>query len=146
MRRNASLARKSLISSATRCPPPALNPVQDNVAALLSFPLPHTIKQLQALLELVNFYRRFNPAAEAVLKTLTDCLRGGRAGSEKLQWTEPMLQAVSKAKAAVVTAMTLTHPAVGAELSLVVDKSADHVGAALLRNGHQGSCIRLGQL
>jgi cleavage and polyadenylation specificity factor subunit 1 len=103
-------------------------PLQDNVAALLSFPLPHTIKQLQVLLGLVNFYRRFIPAA-AVLRPLTDCLRSGRAGAEKLQWSEPMLQAVSKAKAAV--ASTLAHPTIGAELSLAVDASADHVGAAL---------------
>jgi hypothetical protein len=34
---------------------PVTNPLQDNVAALLNFPLPHTIKQLQALLGLVNF-------------------------------------------------------------------------------------------
>jgi hypothetical protein len=106
-------------------------PLQDNVAALLSFPLPHTIKQLQALLGLVNFYRRFIPAAAAVLRPLTDCLRGGRAGAEKLQWSEPMLQAVSKAKVAVAAATTLAHPTVGAELSLAVDVSADHVGAAL---------------
>jgi hypothetical protein len=42
-----------------------------------------------------------------------------------------MLQAVNKAKAAVEAATALAHPAVGAELSLVVDASADHVGAAL---------------
>jgi hypothetical protein len=98
---------------------------------LLKFPLPQNIKQLQALLGLVNFYRRFVPAAAAVLRPLTECLRGGKKGTEKLQWTEPMLQAVNKAKAAVAAATALAHPAVGAELSLVVDASADHVGAAL---------------
>jgi cleavage and polyadenylation specificity factor subunit 1 len=35
------------------------------------------------------------------------------------------------AVAAVAAVMTLAHPTVGAELSLAVDASADHVGAAL---------------
>jgi hypothetical protein len=106
-------------------------PLQDNVAALMNFPLPQNIKQLQALLGLVNFYRRFIPAAAAVLRPLTECLKGGKSGTEKLQWSEPMLLAVNKAKAAVAAATTLAHPAMGAELSLAVDASADHVGAAL---------------
>jgi cleavage and polyadenylation specificity factor subunit 1 len=38
---------------------------------------------------------------------------------------------VNTAKAAVAAATALAHPAKGAELSLVVDASADHVGAAL---------------
>jgi hypothetical protein len=61
-------------------------PLQDNVAALLNFPLPQTIKQLRALLGLVNFYRRFIPATAAVLRPLTDCLKGVRGGAEKIQW------------------------------------------------------------
>jgi transposase InsO family protein len=106
-------------------------PLQDNVAALLNFPQPQTIKQLQVLLGLVNFYRRFVPAAAAVLRPLTDCLCGGRGGNEKVEWTEPMLEAVDKAKAAVAAATHLAHPEVGAELSLAVDASADHVRAVL---------------
>jgi RNase H-like domain found in reverse transcriptase/Reverse transcriptase (RNA-dependent DNA polymerase) len=106
-------------------------PLQDNVATLLNFPQPQTIKQLQALLGLINFYRRFVPAAAAVLRPLTDCLRGGRGGGKKVEWTEAMLEAVDKAKAAVAAATHLAHPKVGAELSLAVDASADHVGAAL---------------
>jgi RNase H-like domain found in reverse transcriptase len=42
-----------------------------------------------------------------------------------------MLEAVDKAKAAVAAATHLAHPKVGAELSLAVDASADHVGTAL---------------
>jgi hypothetical protein len=55
-------------------------PLQDNVAAVLNFPQLQTVKQLQALLGLINFYRRFIPAAAPVLKPLTDCLRGNQAG------------------------------------------------------------------
>jgi RNase H-like domain found in reverse transcriptase/Integrase zinc binding domain len=106
-------------------------PLQDNVAAVLNFPQPQTVKQLQALLGLINFYRRFIPAAAAVLKPLTDCLRGSQAGSTAVEWTEPMLEAVAAAKAAVAAATHLAHPVVGAQLCLMVDASADHVGAAL---------------
>jgi RNase H-like domain found in reverse transcriptase len=104
-------------------------PLQENVTTLLNFPQPQTIKQLQALLGLVNFYRRFVPAAAAVLRPLTDCLRSG--GNEKVEWTEPMLEAVDKVKTAVAAAAHLAHPKVGAELSLAVDASADHIGAVL---------------
>jgi RNase H-like domain found in reverse transcriptase len=106
-------------------------PLQDNVTTFLNFPLPQTIKQLQVLLGLINFYRCFVPAAAAVLRPLTNCLHGSRGGSEKVEWTEPMLEVVDKAKAVVAAATHLAHPKVGAELRLAVDASADHVGAAL---------------
>jgi transposase InsO family protein len=111
-------------------------PLQDNIAAIINFPLPQTVKQLQALLGLVNFYRRFVPAAAAVLKPLTDCLKGGRGGAEKIEWQPAMLEAVNKAKAAVAAATHLAHPVIGAEIGLVVDASGEHVGAALQQRRH----------
>jgi cleavage and polyadenylation specificity factor subunit 1 len=56
-------------------------PLQSRVAAIQKFPPPATVQQLQAFLGLFNFYRRFVPAAAAVVRPLTDALRGNPAGN-----------------------------------------------------------------
>jgi hypothetical protein len=43
-----------------------------------TFPAPHTIKDLQAFLGLFNFYRKFVKGAAAIIRPLTDALRGGK--------------------------------------------------------------------
>ncbi len=45
------------------------------VDAILEYPQLATVQQLQAFLGVVNFYRRFVPAAARVLKPLTQALR-----------------------------------------------------------------------
>jgi len=51
-------------------------PLPRHVAAIQEFPPPQDIKQLQQLLELVNFYRHFLPSIARTLKPLTELLRG----------------------------------------------------------------------
>jgi hypothetical protein len=51
-----------------------------NVSAILEFPRPGTVKELQGFLGLLNFYRRFLPAVAATLRPLTDALKRGRKG------------------------------------------------------------------
>jgi RNase H-like domain found in reverse transcriptase/Reverse transcriptase (RNA-dependent DNA polymerase) len=108
-----------------------IQPLSSHTTAILCHPLPATVKQLQALLGLVNFYRRFIPAAAKLLRPLTDYLKGGKAGNEQVVWSPERLAAVEAAKQAVAQATHLVHPLPGAEISLFVDASADHVGAAL---------------
>jgi hypothetical protein len=79
----------------------------------------------------VNFYRRFLPKAAKILKPLTDSLRGSLKPTDSLLWSQEMSAAFAAAKAAVAAATFLVHPTPGAEISLMVDASADHVGAAL---------------
>jgi hypothetical protein len=47
----------------------------------------HRIQQLQGFLGLFNFYRRFIPGAAAVIKPLTDTLKGGKSGKTAVKWT-----------------------------------------------------------
>ena len=56
-------------------------PLKRHVAAISKFPAPTTVKELQAFLGLVNFYRRFLPSIARTLIPLTDFLKGGKAGS-----------------------------------------------------------------
>jgi hypothetical protein len=106
-------------------------PLQGNVKAILDFPQPQLVKQLQGFLGSVNFYRRFLPGAAKFLKPLTDSLKGSPKPAALVQWSPEMVEAFKTAETAVATATYLVHPSPGAEICLMVDASADHVGAAL---------------
>jgi hypothetical protein len=106
-------------------------PLPSHMAAIQDFPRPTIIKELQAFLGIVNFFRQFLPSIARVLQLLTDALRGGKKGADKLEWSAAMDAAFAGAKQSLLTATHLTHPTVGVELSVVVDASATHVGACL---------------
>jgi len=106
-----------------------ISPLPDRVAAITKFPRPTTVRGLQTYLGMVNFYRRFLRGAAQVLRPLTNALVGQPAG--QLTWTGDMVAAFEASKAAMCSAAELAHPVEGAELSLVVDASATHVGAVL---------------
>jgi cleavage and polyadenylation specificity factor subunit 1 len=104
-------------------------PMEKHVAAVRKFPQPTTVKELQGYLGLINFYRRFLPAVAKILVPLTDVLKGGRKGSEQLEWTEAMQAAFKQSKESLCQATTLAHPDSKAQLGLWVDASAAHIGA-----------------
>ena len=106
-------------------------PLTSQTAAIENFPQPNTIKELQGFLGLINFYRRFIPAAANILLPLTDSLRGGSSGSTRLKWSPEMSASFNSAKSSLSSITQLAHPCAAAKLVLVVDASATHVGAAL---------------
>jgi hypothetical protein len=89
------------------------------------------VKELQGFLGLVNFYRRFIPAAASILKPLTDSLKGGPKGAQRIEWRPPMEKSFHDIKAALAEVTLLAHPLPHAHLSIAVDASASHVGACL---------------
>jgi hypothetical protein len=103
-------------------------PLPRHVSAIQDFPPPQDVKQLQQFLGLVNFYRRFLPAIARTLKPLTDLLRGN---PKSLDWSPAAAAAFVAAKAALVAAIPLSHPAPHATLALAVDASDSHVGGVL---------------
>jgi hypothetical protein len=64
-------------------------PLPSHVATIQEFPRP-TIIELQAFLGIVNFLRRFLPSIACTLRPLTDGLRCGRKGADKLEWSAAM--------------------------------------------------------
>jgi len=76
---------------------------------------------------MLNFYRRFLPAAAKFLKPLTDALQGSQKGAEWLQWTAGLQDGQDGPR----QSRQLAHPDPAAKLSLVVDASATHIEAAL---------------
>jgi hypothetical protein len=120
------------VTSAGICPLPAYVDTVDK------FPKPTCIKELQASLGLVNFYRKFLPAIAHTLRPLTDALKGSKKGTEVVQWSKVMENAFVSAKQALAKATLLPHPAADATLALVVDALNLHVGACLQqRRPHQ---------
>jgi hypothetical protein len=106
-------------------------PLKKKVEALLEHTRPQTVQDLQAFLSAVNFYRRFLPAAASLLQPLTDALRGEAWARDSLPWSTEMEAAFCSIKTALANAALLAHPTPGAEICLMVDASANHVGAAL---------------
>jgi hypothetical protein len=103
-------------------------PLPKQVSAVQEFPPPANLKQLQQFLGMVNFYRRFLPAIARTLKPLTDLLKGN---PKHLVWSDSAAAAFTAAKAALIAAVPLSHPAEDTVIALAVDASDSHVGAAL---------------
>ena len=64
----------------------------DQISAVADFLQPATIKELQAFLGAVNFYRLFKPAAAEILLPLTAVLKGAKKGAELLERFQHMQQ------------------------------------------------------
>jgi hypothetical protein len=112
-----------------------ITPLPKHVAAVQDCPPPADIKQLQRFLGLINFYRRFLPAVARTLQPLTDLLKGS---PKVLLWSPAAEAAFVAAKAALVAAVPLCHPAPNAVLSLSVDASDSHVGGVLQQQVGKG--------
>jgi len=107
-----------------------VSPLPARVAAIRKFPRPKTVQGLMTYLGMVNFYRRFIRGAAAVLRPLTDALRG-HTRQHVLTWDQEMVTAFNNSKLALADTALLAHPHPRADLSLAVDASDSHVGAVL---------------
>ncbi len=79
----------------------------------------------------INFYRKFMSGAATILRLLTDTLKGSPKPRTAVEWTRERRDAFQAAKAALRKATHLAYPKAGAEMALMVDASAVHIGAAL---------------
>jgi hypothetical protein len=66
-----------------------------------------------------------------VVRPLTDALKGGKAGTSKMDWSATMTAAFQAAKTALSATCSLDHPSAAAELSLATDASSPHIGGVL---------------
>ncbi len=110
-----------------------ITPLQANVDAILAYPQPSTIKDLQRFLGLINFYRHFLPQAAAVLLPLTTALTGK---PKSLTWTPAMSSSFSTAKQSLASATLLVHPHPHLLLALATGASDSHMGAVLQQRHH----------
>jgi len=106
-------------------------PLASPLEAIRAHPRPTVVKELQAFLGVINFYRRFVVGAARILKPFTELLKGSPKPTSPVVWSQALESAFVSAKAALSASTCLAHPAPGAELSLHVDASDHHIGAAL---------------
>jgi hypothetical protein len=119
-------------------------PLPSRVEAIRNFPRPAVVRELQAFLGLFNFYRLFVHRAAAIVKPLTDALRGSLAPTAAIKWSAEMVQAFAAASADLGDTALLEHPSAADDISLATDASATHIGAALQQRPQGGTWKPLG--
>ncbi len=108
------------------------------VQAVLNWPKPTTIKELQRFLGFANFYRRFIRSFSMVAAPLTSLLQGGK---QRLNWTQASEQSFRQLKERFTSAPILHHPNPDLEFTVEVDASNTGIGAVLSQR--QGSPLKL---
>ncbi|KAI2667311.1 Transposon Tf2-9 polyprotein [Labeo rohita] len=101
---------------------------EKKVNAVLRWPHPSTLKELQRFLGFANFYRRFIRHFSSVAAPLTAMVR---KGASRLAWSQPALQAFDDLRQRFTTAPILHHPDPDRPFIVEVDASSTGVGAVL---------------
>ncbi|KAI2666797.1 Transposon Tf2-6 polyprotein [Labeo rohita] len=109
---------------------------EKKVNAVLNWPRPTTLKELQRFLGFANFYRRFIRHFSTVAAPLSAMVK---KGTSRLTWTQPALQAFDDLRHRFTTAPILHHPDPERPFIVEVDASSTGVGAVLSqRQGEPG--------
>ncbi len=98
------------------------------VQAVINWPRPLTIKELQCFLGFANFYRRFIRNFSTTAAPLTSMVMKGQ---QCLVWTPTALSAFQELKERFNSAPILRHPDPELEFILEVDASSTGIGAVL---------------
>ncbi|XP_052001342.1 uncharacterized protein ccser2a isoform X1 [Xyrauchen texanus] len=108
------------------------------VRAILEWPQPATVKELQRFLGFVNFYLRFIRNFSTVASPLTAMLKKGRT---KLHWPANALQAFAQLKERFTSVPILHHP--NPDLPFVVEVDASNTGIGAILSQSQGNPPKL---
>jgi hypothetical protein len=117
--------------------PDGIKPDPDLVQAIVDYPQPHTLKQLQSFLGLSNFYRKYVENYSKIALPLTDALQHA-SNSRPIAFTIDMIQAFDALKKALTSDPCLQLPDPDGEYEVTTDASEEEatVGAVLTQNGH----------
>lgn len=111
---------------------------EGKVKAVLEWPQPTTLKELQRFLGFANFYRRFIRNFSSVASPLTSLVN---MGTHRLPRNESATQAFNQLKQRFTTAPILHHP--DPELPFVVEVDASNTGLGAALSQRQGSPPKL---
>ena len=107
-----------------------IRPLPTKVQAIMKFPTPSTVKQLEQFIGMMNFYHVFIPKAAEVMKPLYQAL-SGTPRTKDLEWSTELDHAFVQAKEHLAGATLLHHPIPGAVTALTTDASDTAIGAVL---------------
>lgn len=111
---------------------------ENKVKAVLEWPQPSTLKELQRFLGFANFYRRFIRNFSSVANPLTSLVK---KGTRRLQWSEFADQAFKQLKQRFTSAPILHHP--NPELPFVVEVDASSTGLGAILSQRLGTPLKL---
>ena len=117
--------------------PDGIKPNPALVKAIIEFPQPRTLKELQSFLGLANYYRKFIKNYSKISLPLTDALQNA-SNSRPVIFTDAMIQAFNGLKKALTNDPCLKLSDPDGEYEVTTDASEDEatVGAVLTQYGH----------
>ncbi|XP_069465194.1 uncharacterized protein [Ambystoma mexicanum] len=107
---------------------------QGKIKAVLQWPEPGSIKDIERFLGLANVYRRFIPRFSEIVLPITSLLKKGT----KFEWNKEADTAFRSLKQTFATAPVLIQPDQTLPFVLETDASGGSLGAALLQSGKEG--------
>ncbi|CAM4685989.1 unnamed protein product, partial [Lepidochelys olivacea] len=110
-----------------------INPRQAKVDAIQKWPVPKSKKQVQSVLGLAGYYRRFVPQYSQIATPLTDLTKKKR--SNAVQWTEECQKAFNQFKGTLMSDPVLRAPDFDKPFLVTTDASERGVGAVLMQEG-----------
>ncbi len=80
---------------------------------------------------MLNYYRRFLPATERILKPLSDVLHSNMSCSKQLTWSQEMLASIAASKNLLINTVPLAHPDPAVCIVIAANDSNTHIGEVL---------------
>ena len=120
-----------------------MRPQPSKLEAIKSIPVPRTVYDMQSLLGLTNYYRKFVPGYSKLIAPLL-ALKGKSASLKKkdkspIEWTPEADEAFKKLKAILINSVTLSFPDFTKEFVLTTDASSTCIGGVLQQRTDDGT-------
>ncbi|XP_039047295.1 uncharacterized protein LOC120187712 [Hibiscus syriacus] len=101
------------------------------VEAIRGWPVPTTVKEVQAFLGIASYYRKFIKGFATIAAPISDLLRKGQS----FEWTEAAQSAMNHLKSRLCSAPILGLPDFDKEFQVETDASGIGIGAILIQEG-----------